>query len=46
MRYSTIGFEPTASLDDGNMLPTSFAILDIGPAEEKKIIELVQRAVS
>jgi len=46
VRYSTIGFDPTAHLDDGNMWPTAFAILTIGPAEEKKIIELVKQAVS
>jgi len=28
------------------MWPTSFAILKIGPAEEKKITALVKRAVS
>jgi uncharacterized protein YdhG (YjbR/CyaY superfamily) len=46
VRYSTIGFDPTAHLDDGNMWPTSFALLKIGPAEEEKIIALVKRAVS
>ena len=45
-RYSTIGFDPSANLDDGNMWPTSFALLTIGPAEEKKIIALVKQAVS
>jgi len=46
VRYCTIGFDPTANLDDGNMWPTSFALLTIGPAEEKKIIALVKQAVS
>lgn len=46
VRYCTIGFDPTANLDDGDMWPTSFAILKIGPAEEEKIIALVKRAVS
>jgi uncharacterized protein YdhG (YjbR/CyaY superfamily) len=46
VRYCTIGFDPTANLDDGNMWPTSFALLKIGPAEEEKIIALVKRAVS
>jgi uncharacterized protein YdhG (YjbR/CyaY superfamily) len=46
VRYCTIGFDPTANLDDGNMWPTSFALLKIGPAEEKKIIALVKQAVS
>lgn len=46
VRYSTIGFEQISNLDDGDMWPTSFAILKIGPAEKKKIIALVKRAVS
>lgn len=46
VRYCTIGFDPIANLDDGDMWPTSFAILKIGPAEEKRIIALVQQAVS
>jgi uncharacterized protein YdhG (YjbR/CyaY superfamily) len=46
VRYCTIGFDPTANLDDGDMWPTSFAILRIGPAEEKRIVALVQQAVS
>jgi uncharacterized protein YdhG (YjbR/CyaY superfamily) len=46
VRYCTIGFDAIANLDDGNMWPTSFAILKIGPAEEKKITALVKQAVS
>src|SRR6187200_308305 len=46
VRYSTIGFDGIATLDDGDMWPTSFAILKIGPAEEKVIIDLVKKAVS
>ena len=34
VRYCTIGFDPISNLDDGDMWPTSFAILKIGPAEE------------
>ena len=45
-RYCTIGFDPSANLDDGDMWPTSWAILTIGPAEEKKIAALVKHAVS
>src|SRR4051812_45981734 len=44
--YSPAGLAPTAPRDDGNMGPPPFAILPIGPAEEKKIIELVKQAVS
>src|SRR3954452_1060568 len=46
VRYSTIGFDSIANLDEGNMWPTSFALLEIGRAEEEKIIALVKRAVS
>jgi len=45
-RYCTIGFEGIANLDDGDMWPTSFAILKIGPAEKKRITALVKKAVS
>ena len=45
-RYSTIGFDDRAALDDGDMWPTSFAILRIGPAEARKITALVKQAVS
>lgn len=44
-RYSTLGFQEDAKLDDGNMWPTSFALKNITPAEEKKITALVKRAV-
>ena len=46
VRYCTIGFDPSANLDDGDMWPTSFALLQIGSAEEKKITALVKQAVS
>jgi uncharacterized protein YdhG (YjbR/CyaY superfamily) len=44
-RYATFGFNPNAKLDEGNMWPTSFAVLKIGPAEEKRIIEMITRAL-
>ena len=45
-RYSTLGFNEHANLDEGEMWPASFALLSIGPATEKKIIELIKRACS
>lgn len=45
-RYSTLGFNDTANLDEGNMWPASFALKEITAAEEKKIIALVKKAVS
>ncbi len=44
-RYSTLGFQDAANLDDGTMWPTSFALKKISPADEKKIIELIKKAV-
>jgi len=44
VRYSTLGFNEAASLDDGSMWPTAFAILEITPADEKQIAQLVKRA--
>ncbi len=43
-RYATFGFNPSASLDDGNMWPTSWALTKLTPAEEKKIAGLVKKA--
>jgi uncharacterized protein YdhG (YjbR/CyaY superfamily) len=46
MRYSTLGFSDTASLDDGTMWPTEFAVASLTKADEKQIATLVRRAVS
>ena len=43
-RYATFGFNDTAKLDDGAMWPTSFALQELGDAEEKKIRALVKKA--
>ena len=43
-RYSTIGFNDGANLDDGTMWPTSFALTKLTAADEKKIGELVKKA--
>jgi uncharacterized protein YdhG (YjbR/CyaY superfamily) len=45
-RYATFGFNATANLDEGNMWPTSFALEKLTPAEEKRIVALVKKAVS
>ena len=44
-RYATFGFNDTASLDDGAMWPTSFALKKLTATEEKLIAGLVQKAV-
>ncbi len=45
-RYATFGFQHDANLDDGNMWPTSFALIKLTAAEEAKIKALVKKAVS
>jgi len=45
-RYSTLGFEGSANLDDGDLWPTSYALQQWSPAAEKKVVELVKAAVS
>ena len=44
-RYATIGFSDQANLDEGAMWPTSFALMELTPAAEAQIGELVKRAV-
>jgi len=45
-RYSTLGFNDVANLDDGEMWPTSYALNELTASVEKKIIALVKKAVS
>jgi hypothetical protein len=44
-RYATFGFEEAANLDEGSMWVTSFALTKLTPADEKKIVALVKKAV-
>ena len=46
VRYSTVGFQPDAKLDDGEMWPTEFAVIKLTPAVEARLVELVKRAAS
>ena len=46
VRYATFGFQPDANLDDGDMWPTAFALKELTPTAEARIIELVKKAVS
>jgi hypothetical protein len=46
VRYSTLGFNDTARLDDGQMWPISYALTEVTPAVEKRITALVRQAVS
>ena len=43
-RYSTLGFEQHAHLDDGAMWPTSYALVKLTTADEAKIAALVKKA--
>jgi uncharacterized protein YdhG (YjbR/CyaY superfamily) len=45
-RYSTLGFQESANLDDGDMWPVSYALAEWTPAVEKRVTELVKAAVS
>jgi uncharacterized protein YdhG (YjbR/CyaY superfamily) len=45
-RYSTLGFQDAANLDDGDMWPVSYALMGWSPVVEKKVVELVKAATS
>jgi uncharacterized protein YdhG (YjbR/CyaY superfamily) len=45
-RYSTLGFQDTANIDDGDMWPVSYALTKWTPTVEKKIVELLKAAIS
>ncbi|MGW5561477.1 iron chaperone [Micromonospora sp. NPDC003944] len=45
-RYSTLGFQDPANLDEGDLWPVAYALQQWSPAVEKKITELVKKSVS
>src|SRR6516225_4946955 len=45
-RYSTLGFQDAANLDDGDVWPVSYALMKWSPMVEQKVAELVKAAVS
>ena len=45
-RYSTLGFQDAANLDDGDLWPVAFALQKWSPVVEKKVAELVKAATS
>jgi uncharacterized protein YdhG (YjbR/CyaY superfamily) len=45
VRYSTFEFQADASLDDGDMWPVSFAVDKLTAGVERRITELMKRAV-
>ena len=44
VRYSSFGFQPDASLDDGQMWATEFAVVELTPSVEAQITKLVKKA--
>jgi uncharacterized protein YdhG (YjbR/CyaY superfamily) len=45
-RYSTLGFQDAANLDDGDLWPVAFALQGWSSKVEKRVVELVKAAVS
>ncbi|NMM31459.1 MAG: hypothetical protein HHJ10_10575 [Cellulomonas sp.] len=45
-RYSTLGFQDAANLDDGDLWPVAYALMQWSPVVEKRVVELVRAAIS
>ena len=45
-RYSTLGFQDAANLDDGDLWPVSYALQKWSPVVEKMVVDLVKAAIS
>ncbi|MFJ3093940.1 iron chaperone [Streptomyces hydrogenans] len=45
-RYATLGFNDPATLDDGDMWPTAFALTVLTPEVEARIEALIERATA
>ena len=45
-RYSTLGFQEAASLDDGDIWPVAYALTEWSAVVEQKVADLVKAAVS
>ena len=45
-RYATFGFSDKASLDEGTMWPTAFAVMELTPEVEARLAALVKKAVA
>ena len=46
VRYWTLGFQPEATLDDGDMWPNAYALTKLTPKVEAQIADLVKKSVS
>jgi uncharacterized protein YdhG (YjbR/CyaY superfamily) len=45
VRYATIGFQPDANLDDGNLWPNAYAVTSLTAADQKRLVALLEKAV-
>src|SRR5215467_3253436 len=45
-RYSTLGFQDAANLDEGDMWPIAYALTEWSPVVEKKVADLMKAAIS
>ena len=45
-RYATIGFQDAANLDDGNLWPTEYAVVGLTDADKKRLVALLEKAIS
>jgi uncharacterized protein YdhG (YjbR/CyaY superfamily) len=45
-RYSTLGFQDAAHLDEGDMWPVAYALKQWSPTVETQVVELVRAAIS
>ena len=44
-RYSTLGFQQQAKLDEGQMWPVAFALKGLGASEEARIVALLKKSI-
>ena len=44
-RFAMLGFSDEATLDDGDVWPTYYAVKQLTPADEKKVAAIVKKAV-
>lgn len=45
-RYSTLGFNDSANLDDGEFWPTAYAVMGLDGKTEERIVALIKKAVA
>jgi uncharacterized protein YdhG (YjbR/CyaY superfamily) len=45
-RYATFGFSDRANLDDGDMWPNAYAVMELTPEVEQQLAALIKRAAS